>query len=373
MPFATAYLVIATLAAPIEGGRWQRMPGMPMGVFSTAASRSGDRIVITGGIDQLGQASTAVQSFDVKTRRWALPMALGAGRFGHAQVTLADGRLFIAGGRGGQATRPHTPLASAVVLDLKARTLRTAPDLPKPVIKPTAHVLDSGAVVVVGHRRASIYDPCSNQWTVHVELHRRRRSHASALVDSGRVLIVGGKRHDTLELVDLEARTSRLLDARLPTTLDDFRVVALPKDRALVLGGQDTETGDTTDQTWLIDFHDPDRSTIEPGPALQIAGGVADHCVVHVGPWLVVVGGESQRGGRDTELGEARLVDLATLTVLRLPPSHVPHDDAVAAADGGGVIVFGGYRVGRPLLVGPTVPVASRLVERLVLRPGGAR
>ena len=148
--------------------------------------------------------------------------------------------------------------------------------------------------------------------------------------------------------------------------------LALDAGRVLILGGQTASRGDTTQKTWVLELSGSQQAALRPGPRLGVKGGISDHCIVVEGRRAYVVGGETQRKGRDRELAEARLVDLDRLTVSRLPAMDQPHDDAVAVSDGRSLIVFGGYRVKQRVLRLFAVPVASRTVERLTYDRGDA-
>jgi hypothetical protein len=187
------------------------------------------------------------------------------------------------------------------------------------------------------------------------------------VLDEQRVAIVGGLRQDTIEVLDLEQGVSRQLATRLPMPLDDLRAVALTPQRVWILGGQDSRTGETTDRTWLLELGPGDRSRLVEGPPLGITEGMADAGLVRVDRWWAMVGGESQRAGRDTELDVARLLDPETRQVWSLPRTAVPHDDAATVTAGRSLIVLGGMFTAAGPLEGMTVPHASVVVERLEL------
>lgn len=342
---------------------WQRLADMPTGVFKAAASVVGRRAVVTGGVTQFGGANRLVQVLDMAVGVWTVPLKLAVGRFDHAQVTLADGRVLVVGGHGGRVPNAMTPLAGGHIIDLEAGTITAVPDLPQAAPYATAHLLSDGQVVVISGSHAAVFDPATNQWIKFIELHSRRRAHASVLLTGDRVLVAGGAGCDGLELVDVAAGVSRAFAARLPRPLDDLRMVVLPNERVLVLGGQDTGSGDTTAQTWVVDVRHPARVQLAPGPALGIPGGVADHCVVQLGRWVLIVGGETQRDGEDTELDTALLLDVKTLQVQPLPSLAAAHDDAVMVPFGRGVIVLGGYHVQHGFLGALDLPIAGRRVE----------
>ena len=321
---------------------WQTLAPMPVGVFAAAASRAGDRAVITGGINQGGFSETAVQRMDLGRSAWLTVTRLRMARCFHAQVTLADQRVLVLGGQSGRVPGALRPIASCELVDPATGRVWPVPDLPRPLFEPTAHALGDGRVLVIGGQGAWVLDPALRGWEQVADLHHQRRAHASVELDDGTILVVGGQAGGGPELLDIAAGTSRLVAVDGVEGLDDLEVVALPGRRAWVLGGQ-KPGGDTVDQTWVLDLADPGGPKCEPGPPLLVRGGLADHRIVQVGPWVIVAGGETQRAGVDVELSVARLLDTGTLAVWSLPDLPGAHDDAVAVATGRGMILFGGF------------------------------
>lgn len=374
MVVALVGLCLAPVAV-VQAGRqlrWERVDDMPMGVFAARVARSGDRALVVGGLAATGQAVDAVQVFDLHAARWLPSFRLRSPRCAHAQVALADGRVLIAGGRVPGPSGRLEPTGTGELIDVPAGVCEPLPPLPRPLAEPTAHRLADGRSIVIGGREAWIFDVQRRSWVARIELRRARSAHASVALSDGRILVVGGVGEPGLELLDPIARTSRLLRAGLPAALDDTRAALLPDGRVWVVGGQWSAGGDTTDRTWIVTCaRGPDR--VDPGPRLCIAAGVADHGLVRLGAWLVLVGGESQRGGQDVELSVSRLLYPASRRVMPLPPMAGPHDDAAVLAADGAVYVFGGFSL-KTLPGGALrVPTAGRAVERLVLAGIGMR
>lgn len=347
--------------------RWERLAPMPVGVFDAAISRSGDAAVVSGGIDQIGQALGWAQVFDLRANAWKQPIRLVTPRCLHAQATLPDGRVLVAGGKVGSVPGNLRSLRSAELIDLKAGRSTALPDLPQALAEPTAHTLPDGRAIVIGGTTASVFDPGSGQWSRHIGLRDKRTGHASVMLDDGRVVAIGGVGRTSIELIDPARGLSTMLAARLPQPTDDLAAVALDANRVWICGGQDPRRGDTIDETWVLDLSNADRATLTEGPRLGVDGGVSDHCAVRVGRWVFVAGGETQRDNRDAELSAARILGIETMRIWSLPAMSVAHDDAVALPAERGVIVFGGYRLVRGPIEGVRVPVAVTVVEKLEL------
>jgi len=352
--------------------QWERVADMPLGVLAAGSSRVGRTAVVTGGINQAGIACDAVQFYDLDTDRWRMPLKLKTGRCFHAQLTLSDGRILIAGGQTGKVPGGLRPTNRCEVIDSRAGTVQETAPLLGAAKQPTAHILHDGRAVVIGGQRAAIFNPATNHWDAFVKLRVPRNAHASSLLEDGRVVVVGGEGQATMEVVNPYNGISRMLGAKLPSAMDDLRLAALPGQRVWVIGGQESGTGRTTQKTWILNLTDPDRSVLEPGPDLDLFGGMSDQCLGRVGPWLVAVGGESEREGLDRELAEGRLLDTRTLEVLHLPAMHSPHDDAVSIVVGSDFYIFGGMRMAASAIgqFEIRLPQAQVTVERLRLHVG---
>jgi hypothetical protein len=83
--------------------RWERLPGVPLGVGDAKAVSVGDRIVLTGGDEEkgwtegAGWVTPAAWEFDSRATAWRRLPDLGTPRHGHA-AALLDGRLLVFGG-----------------------------------------------------------------------------------------------------------------------------------------------------------------------------------------------------------------------------------------------------------------------------------
>lgn len=361
------------IAAP----KWAALPDMPVGVLAASVSHIGDKVIITGGIHQLGSALNKAQIFDLRERKWLEPMKLATGRMLHAQVALDDSRILLVGGQTG-TVKPLgdglTATASCEILDLRTGISKEIAPLPRAVAEPTAHRLPDGRAIVIGGESALIFDPKTNKWAKGIGLRDDRLAHASAVLADGRVIVIGGLSRHTMEIIDPVAGTSKELSAQLPHELDDTRIAVLPGNRVWIIGGQHSKTGLTVEQTWILDLNDPRKSTLTAGPKLDLPKGMADMSIVQVGPYIIVAGGESEFSGGDVELHTARLLDTRTLTVRKLPDSAHPHDDAVAIATERGIIIFGGFVETKMTLPfsGSTkqfsVPQAVVAVEELLIK-----
>ncbi|WP_448096751.1 Tc toxin subunit A-related protein [Luteibacter yeojuensis] len=114
-----------------------------------------------------------------------------AARVGHTATLLEDGRVLVAGGRGGVAT-------------------------------------------------CEIYDPKSDKWTAAKDMHYGRYRHSAVRLENGAVLVLGGRSTDpddaiTAELYDPSSDTWSVV-APMPRAFKRMPMVALPGNRVLYLG-----------------------------------------------------------------------------------------------------------------------------------------
>ena len=357
-------LLLSGMTSVSTAQTWERLPDMPVAVAAPAVSVAGRNVVVTGGVVLGGGATTAIQVMDLDRFSWTLPLKLNTPRYQHAQITLNDGRILVAGGRTRLPAASPEATRSCELIAADLSQIKPTADLPMPIRSPTLHKLPDGRVAAVDYQVLAVFDPANETWTVVCPLLAPRREHASLLLDDGSILIGGGIGQAFFERVDLAAGKSTLLSARLPSGLDDLEMVALPGGRAWVIGGQ-TLDGQTTDRTWVLSFDADGNSRLEDGPALGLPGGVADHVVVVTPGGVVVSGGESQNGRHDTELSDSFRLDPATLTVQRLPSTEIAHDDAAGFCDGDWAVVLGGQV--EASFLGARVPTPIRAVHRVKL------
>lgn len=348
---------------------WKRVNDMPVGVFEAAISTQGRNAVVTGGLDQGGQSSVLVQVLNLDTLTWTTPLKLKEGLSYHTQVTLQDGSIFIAGGKTGTLLEKLVRVAHTWIISADLQTISPGPDLVDAAHKLTSHLLPDGKVIVIANKNATLYDPATNSWIKRIALRSNRVEHASVLLPDGRVVVGGGISNKTIEVVDFSRGASTQLASEFSGPRDDLAGSLLPDGRVLFMGGQHSQTGKTVDENLVLDVSDERKSSMIPMRPMGIPNGVSDQAIATSGRWIFSLGGESDHGDRDVELTEARIIDGKTLELWSLPAMTVPHDDAVAIADGKSVLIIGGYSVNL-IKIGPLVtrmPTAVSVVERLVL------
>ncbi len=249
--------------------RVTQLPQLLLGrVHQTASLTSGERVVVAGGVERLGDAWSPVDRvdvYDVATQRWHLGAPLLEARSDHAAVTLADGRVLVIGGN--QGTRP---LASVEAYDPASDAWSYLSPLPRPRTQHTAVRLADGRVLVAGGIDSDggatdttfLYDPARDAWSDGPRMDIPRIQHVAVALPDGNVLFAGGDgaASGTSELY--LAREDRFVPSG---TLVDPRLVAqaaaLPDGRVVLTGGlpprmerftplRSTEVWSPADRTW---------------------------------------------------------------------------------------------------------------------------
>ncbi|MEZ6192525.1 MAG: hypothetical protein R3C45_14715 [Phycisphaerales bacterium] len=208
-------IVVALLTAPVRanGPEWERLPDMPVAVAAPAVSVAGRNAVVTGGVVLGGGATAAVQVMGLDGFSWTLPLKLNTPRYQHAQITLGDGRILVAGGRTRLPAASPEATRSCELIASDLSQIKPTADLPMPMRSPTLHLLPDGRVAAVDYQVLAVFDPANETWTVVCPLHAPRREHASLLLADGSILIGGGIGQASFERVDLSTGNSTLLAA----------------------------------------------------------------------------------------------------------------------------------------------------------------
>lgn len=279
--------------------------------------------------------------------------ALATARSSHTQTTLLDGRVLMTGGHAGaEGTDVGTPVASVEIFDPATGDLTAGPDMSASRAGHSATTLPDGRVVVAGGSTWEIFLPDprgSDSWSAPFALERSRTDHAAvALADHAgpgqhRVLLIAGSGSGptTLEMLDPDAGMSTLMTSALSVGVDDLAAARLDDGRVLIVGGQNLAGGDTVGQSYLFDPID----TIVAAPSPPgFPSGLADHQLVGLGRFAIVLGGEQQVAGVDTELDHSAIYDRAAGDWIFDSAMNFAHDDfaAVRLADGRILVVDGG-------------------------------
>jgi hypothetical protein len=134
----------------------------------TASMLPDGRVLILGGwsgsftaiAGYVGGPVAMAEVYDPTTGAFSYAGSVGTARYSHAVTTLPDGTIMILGGSDSadlstMTAEPH-PLASAEFYDPITAAFRSAPPMAVARIGPTATLLDSGNVLVIGGRASGL-------------------------------------------------------------------------------------------------------------------------------------------------------------------------------------------------------------------------
>lgn len=184
-------------------GRWA--PAGPMArarVDHTLTTLPSGEVLVTGGAVAGGQlaADASAELFDPATGTWSAAGSSTEARRQHSATALDDGRVLLAGGRGGAAG--DTPLASAELYDPAARTFTATAPMRSARADHVAAAVTGGQVLVAGGTggrggdtalaSAEVFDPRDGGWTGVADLARARTGASVVVLTGGSVLVAGG-------------------------------------------------------------------------------------------------------------------------------------------------------------------------------------
>jgi large repetitive protein len=166
--------------------------------YSAAGVPLSDGRALVFGYDAAGDAFDVTRSVFNTT---GSSQAAGGLWFGPAMALLADGRVFVAGGKEqGPPPSNIALVANARLFDPATNTFSVSGALASPRDRATATRLQDGRVLVFGGEgttgwpdRGEFFDPRSGQFSPTVPAGAGRYGHTATLLPNGKVLIAGGQ------------------------------------------------------------------------------------------------------------------------------------------------------------------------------------
>lgn len=233
-------------------------------------------VVVAGGATLAGN-SVEVERFSHAQQQWETLPRKERALSSQLTVTLDDGHFLLVGGSEGGASSPHVER-----FDPTHTTWTTAQHLNTSRFSHTVTALwpGTGKVLVVGGNHlkagtgtvldtAELYEVDLNRWTLLSARGQPRMSHSATLLDSGKVLIVGGYAPNQNALVSCELfdpLTGRFeAAAPLPAARMQHTATLLNNGLVMVAGGAAQPFGTDQLETYL---YDPVSNGWRPGPPM---------------------------------------------------------------------------------------------------------
>lgn len=229
---------------------------------------------------------------------------------------------------------------------------QTSPDLAMTTARAahTATLLDDGRVLMAGGfykdsggsetpiASAELFDPAEGRFVSTDDLNEARSSHTATLLESGKVLIVGGwikgKRTSTVELYDPVAGEFSFVES-LQAPRAGMTATALKDGTILIVGGEQARSQHQP----VAERYDPRRGTFMPAGQLNVPRSAHTATLLDDGRVLIVGGSVNY----NEVLASVEIYDPATETFSLAGSLHVPrHKHAALRLDDGSVLIAGG-------------------------------
>jgi hypothetical protein len=275
-------------------GRWTATGSLRQarGAGHTATLLPDGRVLLVGGqcdnCWQTGSATNRAEVYDPVRGTFTEVVPMSVARYRHTATLLADGRVLVAGGYGGQGW------ASAEVFDPARGTwsstgpMVAARDLHAAVRLRDGRVLLSGGECTpscseVASASAEIYDPATNRFTATTPMRIPRMQHTLHLLPNGKVLNVGGWTPSTggTEKTELYRVDKATWSSGPPTMLRRFGPSILTRSgRVLIVAGDSAESYDAAANQWRYagtlrtNRNDLALANLPDGGVVAVAGSI---------------------------------------------------------------------------------------------------
>jgi len=235
---------------------------------------------------------TAIQDVEIITGVGKIGIAadMNVARSDFTATPLHNGQVLVCGGVNTSSTNVVTVLNSCEIYDPFFKTWTMARPMSAARRGHAASLLNNGKVLVTGGydgtaaitalKTTEIYDPGSGAWSAGTPLIEARRWHTTTLLNSGKVLIVGGAvssgKGTVVELFDPSTLTGVITaTGSLNISRQQHTATLLPNGHVLIAGRNDSEgalrntNGEPTDST-STEIYDDVAGTWSLGPIMSI-------------------------------------------------------------------------------------------------------
>ena len=179
-----------------------------------AVSLIDGRVLVAGGKGTQNSILSTAELFDPAAGAWSTTGGMSKPRNGLIATLLYNGKVLVAGGT--DTGKPVDPLASAELYDPSAGTWSPTGSMATGRAFASATLLPSGEVLVAGGvispdgtlgKSAELYDPATGTWSSAGSMAAARDHQMAVLLIDGRVLIMGGQGSDGKPLATAELYT----------------------------------------------------------------------------------------------------------------------------------------------------------------------
>ena len=285
----SSWLVLRADVPRVASGTWAAAGEVAVPSSAVSVTLADGRVVVAGGKSD-GVPSSAISTYAPASGAWAPAGELLTPRSGHAMALLNDGRVLIAGG-----TASDGPTFDIEIFDPANGTSVHAGEMTLPRVDHAAATLKDGRVLIVGGSDgvapmslAEIFDPATgqSQGVANAMSTARVRATATTMID-GHVLVVGGN-DGTNDLSSAEifesATGSFFATGAMQVARSGHVAVLLPNNNQVLIAGGMSAGAAVASAELYADWRDGFSATTPMSAARlgAIAGGLQSHDVAFV-------------------------------------------------------------------------------------------
>lgn len=323
---ATAFTASATVTVTASSSGFTPTGSMtePRGLH-TATLLPGNKVLVMFGSNSNTNCYTGLTSIEVYDAAAGTFSEIvgdgGAGIFGHSATLLANGKVLVAGGFEDDQwdCLGNVSVNTAGLYDPATGVISGAGNMTAYRGGHTATLLANGQILVAGGAdqdptgaglaSAEIYDPVSNAFTQTGSMAAGRFLHTATLLQSGKVLIVGG----ALTSTSAPVATAELYDpatgvftmtGSMATAREQHTATLLADGKVLIAGGDISTGAGDLQPTATAEVYDPSTGSFSAAGAMAAARSLHTATLLPSGNVLVAGGGD--------ENSTAELYDPAT-------------------------------------------------------------
>lgn len=266
----------------------------------TATLLPNGRVLIVGGYDN-GVTLDFTEIYDPSTDTWSPAASMHTPRFEHRAVLVNNTKVLVIAGFNGPNS--NIPIGSAELYDPVADTWSEVPSMQAITGSPSATLLGSGKVLVVGQcpvnpcnvpaEHAEVYDPDLSSWSLAHNPNHLRASSTTVLMGNGKVLLVGGgvepgEVYDPT--TDSWSDTPYTSHVPNPPEVWNWATTTLLGDGKVLVAGGLPQNNDPSPAYPYADIFDPSSNTWSPAPNMSQARAIHTATLLASGQVLVAGG-----------------------------------------------------------------------------------
>lgn len=280
--------------------------------YHTSTLLSNGRVILIGGANISG-APTLSEIYFPNSGIFSNGPDFGSQRYAHTTTVLSNGKLLVVGGI--QAT---SSLRTAQIYDPASNTVTNLSNsLQVARGYHTATLLKTGKVLFIGGSdegssetlsSMEIYDPDTNSFSSAGNLQAARKFHTATLLWDGTIFVAGGENSSGTvslqEIVETERFTTTPSPIKFPRSMHASTV--LRSGRVLLMGGRRVSTGGNSNFLNTGEIYDPQTDLSIPSQRMGTARSKLSAVTLQDG-LVLLTGGSIQSGTSSLPTGVAEL------------------------------------------------------------------